>query len=71
MEILKYRESDFVNEYFQMKALLNISDIWVTGLITKFVDEPIEISVYHYFEDRYYELSIPQHKYITHYVCLD
>lgn len=70
MEFVPYNENDFTNDFFQMKVLLNILDIYVTGMFTKFPNEELEVSVYDFNDDRYYEFE-GNRKYIKFYIPLD
>ena len=67
----KFSEDSFVNEYFQTKVIMVIADDYVTGMFTKFPNEEIQVSILHYFDDRYYELDGAQKKYISGYYVVD
>ncbi|HNQ20185.1 MAG TPA: hypothetical protein PKI46_03880 [Bacteroidales bacterium] len=54
-----------------MKVIMVIADVYVTGLFTKFPNEEIQVSILHYFDDRYYELDNKQKKYISGYYVVD
>ena len=70
MEFIKFDENNFANENFQMKVLLNIADVYVTGMFTKFKDEELQVSILDYFDDRYYEFENDK-KHIKFYMILD
>ena len=71
MKFNKFSEDSFVNEYFQMKVIMVIAGDYVTGMFTKFPNEEIQVSILHYFDDRYYELDNEQKKYISGYYVVD
>lgn len=67
----KFSEDSFVNEYFQMKVIIVIAGDYVTGMLTKFPNEEIQVSILHYLDDRYYELDNAQKKHISGYYVVD
>lgn len=72
MQIVKYDENSFINDNFEMLALLFTDGIYVTGKITRVrKDLPIRIWILDFMDRDYYEYPKHDHPLISHYVCLD
>ena len=75
MKLVKFNEKDFIDEPFEMLALLNIEygeeERWVTGKIVRNELGGLDIFVYNYCEDSYEWLSAGHTGKVKFYVSLD
>ena len=63
LEFKPFNINDFINseEHWQMKVIFKVGDFYIEGLITHFYNEPIEIALYDFNDDRYYEFDRIKH----------
>ena len=75
MKLIKFNENDFVDEEFEMIALLNIEfgeeERWITGKIVRNEFGGLDVFVYNYNNDSYDWLSAGHVGKIKFYASLD
>ena len=75
MKLVKFNEKDFVNEEFEMVALLNIGfgedDRWAVGKIVRNEFGGLDIFVYNYNNDSYDWLTAGHTGKVKFYASLD
>lgn len=75
MKLVKFNEKDFVNEEFEMVALLNIvneyGDNWTTGKIIRDKFGRLLVAIYNYDYNDYHIMADTRIKDVKFYASLD
>ena len=71
MKLNKFNINEFVNEDFRMKCLFLYDSIYIQGMIKRYKDAELNISLYDLVHDRYNELHKSQYKYIKLYAVIE